>query len=144
MQILMVASLYISLFLFITLFINKTSKIAYMLYNNKTSNAQEDSNRLFNIYKYVSYIIDIGFVISAILIAPNIRLNGWIFIFYIFWLCSLGFVKLNVSLIEHLFNVLYIKENLIKIEKEYLIGGIVIEGNKCYFTYRLTLSKIYI
>lgn len=145
MQIFLVVSLYIALFLYLYLFINKTSEVAYKIHNNKKENLKEDiSFNLFNFYKISSYVIMFIILIAGIFIAPNIRLNGWMYIFYILWIIGVLFIKLNISLIDHLINVLYVKGALKKIEKEYLIGAFVKENNRYCFSYRIKRDKLYI
>lgn len=145
MQVALVILLYAILFIFLFLFVRKTSEIAYKLYDNKKENVQEEINfRLFGFYKYVSYALMMLILVMSIIIAPNIRLIGWIYIFNALWVISLIFVKLNITLIDHLLNVLYVKHALKSVEKELLIGGIIKEKHRFYFSYRLTLDKFYI
>lgn len=145
MQVALVIFLYAILFIFLFFFVRKTSEIAYKLHHNKKENIQEEINfRIFGFYKYISYILMMLILIMSILIAPNIRLIGWIYIFNILWVISLMFVKLNIMLIDHLLNVLYIKNALKSVEKELLIGAVVKEQHRFYFSYRLTLDKFYI
>lgn len=145
MQIFFIILMYLLLFTFLFLFIKETSKLAYKLNKNKNDNVREDDNlKLFYIYKGISYTMLILILVLSIFLSSNIKLDGWIYIFNIIWVITLLFIKLNISLIDHLLNVMYVRNSVKYIEKEFLIGGILKDNHRFYFSYRLTLDKFYI
>lgn len=145
MQLLLVTSLFIALTLYLYFFVNKTSKIAYKIQTMKKEQEYEDTCvKVFHMYKYGSYIILFMLLVAGIFVAPNIRLTGWMYLYYLLIIISLFFVRTNIHLIDHLVNVVYVRSSLKKIEKDFLIGAIVKENHRLCFLYRIKKDKIYI
>lgn len=137
--------MYIALFIYLFFFIKYTVNTVYKLHHNKKENMYEENNfRVFSYYKYFSYGAMFLIFLYSIFVSSQWVLKGWIAIFYILFFLSLLFVRKNISLVDHLLNIMYVRNSLEKIDKECLFGAIVKENNKYYFTYRLTRDKFYI
>lgn len=145
MQLFLVTSLFIALTLYLYFFVNKTSQMAYKIQTMKKEQEYEDACvKVFHMYKYGSYIILFILLVAGIFVAPNIRLTGWMYLYYLLIIISLFFVRTNINLIDHLVNVVYVRSSLKKIEKDFLIGAVIKEKHRYCFLYRLKKEKIYI
>lgn len=118
-------------------FAHITLNIAYIVNEKKnSSDNMNDSIRLFNIYKFLSYLTYVLLLIIFIVLSKYIDSVLGMFILNALWLLGIGFIKLNILLIDHLLNVLFIPNSLKTLEKELVIGCIEYNSG-LKFKYRL-------
>ncbi|WP_368262599.1 hypothetical protein [Clostridium disporicum] len=118
-------------------FTHITLNIAYIVNEKKnSSDNMNDSIRLFNIYKFLSYLTYVLLLIIFIVLSKYIDSVLGMFILNALWLLGIGFIKLNILLIDHLLNVLFIPNSLKTLEKELVIGCIEYNSG-LKFKYRL-------
>lgn len=118
-------------------FTHITLNIAYIVNEKKNSrDNMNDSIRLFNIYKFLSYLTYVLLLIIFIVLSKYIDSVLGMFILNALWLLGIGFIKLNILLIDHLLNVLFIPNSLKTLEKELVIGCIEYNSG-LKFKYRL-------
>ena len=118
-------------------FTHITLNIAYIVNEKKnSSDNMNDSIRLFNIYKFLSYLTYVLLLIIFIVLSKYIDSVLGMFILNALWLLGIVFIKLNILLIDHLLNVLFIPNSLKTLEKELVIGCIEYNSG-LKFKYRL-------
>jgi len=114
-----------------------TLSVAYRVYDRKLkSETMDSSNRIFNIYQFMSYLSYLFVLVIIILLSKYTDIKIAMYILNGLWLLGLGMIKVNVSLIDHLINVLFIPNCLKTIEKEFIIGAIEYNSG-LKFKYRL-------
>lgn len=114
-----------------------TLSIAYNVYGKKQkSETMDSSNRVFNLYKIISYVSYVLVLIVIISLSKYANIKIAMHILNWTWILGLGMIKVNISLIDHLINVLFIPHGLKTIEKDFIIGAIEYNSG-LKFKYRL-------
>ena len=135
--VLIVLFLYALFTLYWGVFTHITLSIAYSINNDKLTNQSIDSSvRTFNLYKGLSYFIYILVLIVIIVLSKYTDVKIAMYILNGLWLLGLGMIKVHISLIDHLINVLFIPKSLKTIEREFVIGCIEYDSG-LKFKYRL-------
>ena len=101
-----------------------TKKVFTFINENKENKRENLVYENFFKFKAFSYILYIIPLISSILISKYITLDAWLIIYYFIWALGFIYIYLNIKMLNHILDVIFVKDELNKIEREFLIGCI--------------------
>lgn len=127
---------------YLFIYIKKMLEFLYKIKEERKEEKAFDDYFKFKALTWVTYALPLLFVV--IFVVPRLKLKGWLIIYYLIWGIGALMLELHLKLIAHFLDVIFVREAVKKIEKEYLIGAIKKEGFSYVLKYRLTNEKIII
>lgn len=126
---------------YLFLFCKQISKFAKKVVSKEDLNYSKNESKVYdnlgllNVLSYIFYLI---FLLATMFSAKYIYLKAWVLLYYGLWILGALFIYINIKLLNHFLDVLFVNRALKEIEKEFLIGAVVKRKDSYYFNYRLT------
>lgn len=120
-----------------------TKKVLDFINRNKENKREELVYEDFFKFKAFSYTLYILPLIISILISRYITLDAWLVVYYCIWALGFIYISLNIKMLNHVLDVIFVKDALNKVEREFLIGCVKKRRGVGYvFKYRLLGATI--